>query len=415
MRHPLKKVKTFSHIVTVFGAILLAALCFALVVFAARTDPIHWFTDKEPVEDFAFSFVVVGDTQNITQGRSQMLHTIFDYIVDNREEKKTAHVFHMGDIATDYVTDEEWQVAAAAIGKMDGVIPYTLTRGNHDAKLQYEKYVCTEAYRSQFEGFFRNNDSTNAYRLFSVCGNDFLIITLDHGPSDRVLTWAKKIIETYPERKVILVTHGYLAADGTPLDYKDKYAPTSEENPQGVINNGDHMWDKLISKYENIFMVLCGHINSDDVVVSQSVGDHGNVVTQILVDNQYLDNDIDAGIVVQLYFSNDGKTVSVEQYSTLQKKFYRRQSQFDITVPEFSTVEPPPPETTAEETTTLPEESETTAIPETTESFDAADETTTESATTESGCKSSVGGMSMIAVLPVMLSAFWSRTKKYRR
>ena len=403
--------KKISRIAVMLGASLLATLCFALAVFAARTDPEHWFTDKEPVEDFAFSFVVVGDTQNITQGRSQMLHTIFDYIVDNREAKKTAHVFHMGDIATDYVTDEEWQVAAAAIGKMDGVIPYTLTRGNHDAKAQYEKYVCTEAYKSQFEGFFRKGESANSYRLFSVCGNDFLILTLDHGPSDRVLTWAKKIIETYPERKVILVTHGYLAADGTPLDYKDKYAPTAEENPQGVINNGDHMWDKLISKYENIFMVLCGHINSDDVVVSQSVGDHGNVVTQILVDNQYLDNDIDAGIVVQLYFSNDGKTVSVEQYSTLQKKFYRRQSQFDITVPEFSTVEPPPPETTAEETTALPEEPETTAAPET----EADGETTTESAPAKSGCRSSIGGMTMLAVLPMLLPILFARTKKSRR
>ena len=403
--------RSFSRIAVMLGASLLTTLCLAFAVFAARTDPIHWFTDKEPVEDFAFSFVVVGDTQNITQGRSQMLHTIFDYIVDNREEKKTAHVFHMGDIATDYVTDEEWQVAAAAIGKMDGVIPYTLTRGNHDAKAQYEKYVCTEAYKSQFEGFFRKGESANSYRLFSVCGNDFLILTLDHGPSDRVLTWAKKIIESYPERKVILVTHGYLAADGTPLDYKDKYAPTAEENPQGVINNGDHLWDKLISKYENIFMVLCGHINSDDVVVTQSVGDHGNVVTQLLVDNQYLDNDIDAGIVVQLYFSNDGKTVSVEQYSTLQKKFYRRQSQFDIMIPEFSTVEPPPPETTAEETTALPEEPETTAAPET----EADGETTTESAPAESGCRSSIGGMTMLAVLPMLLPMFLVRTKKSRR
>ena len=137
----MKCAKSLSHLLIVCGAILLATLCLAFAVFAARTDPEHWFTDKEPVEDFAFSFVVVGDTQNITQGRSHMLHTIFDYIVDNREEKKTAHVFHMGDIATDYVTDEEWQVAAEAIGKMNGLIPYTLTRGNHDAKAQYEKYL----------------------------------------------------------------------------------------------------------------------------------------------------------------------------------------------------------------------------------------------------------------------------------
>ena len=159
-------------------------------------------------------------------------------------------------------------------------------------------------------------------------------------------------------------------------------------------------------------------------LVTQTVGEKGNVVTQMLVDTQNIDKSQPAGIVVMLYFKNDGTTISVEQYSTIQQKFYMASAQFDMTVPAFfstseetteNTTEDIVEETTAEETTTLPEETETTVIPETAETLDAADETTTESAPAESGCKSSIGGMSMIAVLPVMLSAFWVRTKKYRR
>ena len=131
------------------------------------------------------------------------------------------------------------------------------------------------------------------------------------------------------------------------------------------------MWDKLASQYENVILVLSGHIPYDNIVTLQQKGKHGNTVTQMLIDPQGLDNrhkDIGSlGMVAMFYFSEDGSKVSVEYYSILHDEYFGKVNQFDLVLlPE----EPKPVETTAPETTAAPV---TTAAPETTT---AAPETT---------------------------------------
>jgi hypothetical protein len=340
---------------------------------------------------------------------------IYDWLLDNREEKKIAHVFGLGDITNDN-TDTEWETAMREISKLDGVMPYSLIRGNHDKSNSFEKYACTEAYLSQFDGFYREIH-TNSYRLFSVSGVDFLFITLDFGPSDRVLKWAEELIAAHPDRKVIITTHAYLHKDGTTLDYKDGPAPTDLQDAQGTVNNGDNMWDKVFSKYENVFLIVSGHVGSDDVIVTQTAGEHGNIVTQLLIDSQTLDKTTPTGMVVMLYFSNDGQTVSIEQYSTIQKSFYRRESQLDITVPVFLSKTEVTTETPTEETIDVPT-AETTTLPEgdeTTEAPEVGDETTTSPAP-QGGCSSSIGGgMVLFALLPTLLCVFLKNEAKEKR
>jgi hypothetical protein len=84
-------------------------------------------------------------------------------------------------------------------------------------------------------------------------------------------------------------------------------------------------------------MVLSGHIACDDVLMTEAKGDHGNTVYQFLIDPQDLDNSIGAtGMVAILYFSEDGKNVAVEQYSTVRKQYYMSTSQFSFEIPEFA-------------------------------------------------------------------------------
>ena len=92
------------------------------------------------------------------------------------------------------------------------------------------------------------------------------------------------------------------------------------------------MWDKLISQHKNIFMVLCGHVDANDVVISKQIGDFGNEVTQILIDPQTMDAEYyhgSKGMVAMLYFSEDGEDVQVEYYSTL-KDTYRPTKSFTV-------------------------------------------------------------------------------------
>ena len=150
----------------------------------------------------------------------------------------------------------------------------------------------------------------NTYQTLTVGEMKYLIMTLDYGASIPVLRWAGKVCDAYPDHNVIITTHAYLYRDGTTLDQKDVCPPVTT----GGYNNGDHIWEILITEHENITMVISGHDPCDQIVVTQEKGEAGNTVTQMLVDPQGADEIIDGGLgmVAILYFSEDGRDVTVE-------------------------------------------------------------------------------------------------------
>ena len=311
---------------------------------------VKWLADKEPVTDYAYSFCVVGDTQIVAKNEPEKLACLYDWIIENKDEKKIEFVFGMGDI-TDKNTDEEWTAAKEQIFKLNGVIPYSLVRGNHDGSAKMNEYFAASDYTAALGGFYQDGKIDNAWREFCVGEVDYLVLMLDYGPSDAVLNWAAGVIEAHPDHKVIITTHCYLYNDGTTLDAGDVCPPNTSGSNDGAKNNGDQMWDKLVSKYENIFLVLSGHDPSENVVAAQTAGVHGNVVTQLLVDPQGVDAALGAtGMVAMLYFSEDGKTLTVEQYSTVKDMYYMSTSQFTLPLPAESEEEQPVIPETDEET-----------------------------------------------------------------
>ena len=307
-----------------------------------------WFdTNENAMENYAYSFAIVGDTQILnmddymsrTPGSklydtydapTNYMATLYDWIVANSDSKNIAHVFGLGDI-TDDNTNLEWEIAKEQIGKLDGVVPYSLVRGNHDGSDKYNgAFAGNSAYTEQFEGFYTAGKLENSYKRFTVGNTKYLAITLDNGAKDDVLAWAGSIIERYPDHKVIITTHAYLSEDGDTLHSGD--ADTPSKNGE-EYNDGNEMWDKLVSKYENIFLVMSGHIDADYLVCTQSLGENGNTVTQLLVDPQGLDEEVGStGMVTMLYFSEDGETVSVETYSTVRNQYFAKENQFTISV-----------------------------------------------------------------------------------
>ena len=121
-------------------------------------------------------------------------------VVASVEAKKIAYVFGLGDI-TNHTTSAEWQVAKREIAKLDGVVPYSLVRGNHDSTSGFNVTFKNEAYISQFEGFYQEGRLENSWRTFSVCDVDYLFITLDYGASDALLKWAGEIIAAHPHHR----------------------------------------------------------------------------------------------------------------------------------------------------------------------------------------------------------------------
>lgn len=293
------------------------------------------FFSENKLDDYAYSFAIIGDTQTLTYKYPEQLHNIYDFILDNKDKKKIAHVFGLGDI-TDRNTDEEWALAKEQIGRLDGVVDYSMVRGNHDGTAKFNATFGPDsgsAYTNQYEGYCEEIGTgiNNTYRFFTVGDIDYLVLNLDYGAADVVLEWADKIIAAHPNHNVIINTHAYLTTDGTTLDANDKTTPTNA----GYENNGETMWQKVFSKHSNVVMVLSGHITSDYIVMTQATGENGNKVSQFLIDPQGLDGrngDDGLGMVAMLYFSEDGRNVQVEYYSTIKQKYYLKENTFTFTM-----------------------------------------------------------------------------------
>ena len=138
---------------------------------------------------------------------------------------------------------------------------------------------------------------------------NFLIVSLECKPRDEVLEWANKVVAGHPNHRVIVLTHAYMRANGKRFDklgYKIKG------------NAGEAMWQKMVSKHKNVFMVLCGHSSGEAVLTSK--GDHGNQVHQVLSDYQSMNNGGESWLRYMVFKPEENK-ISTYTYNPALKKF----------------------------------------------------------------------------------------------
>lgn len=119
----------------------------------AHPPQTDWLDVGANVTDYDFSFMVIGDTQIITSEHPDKLKNIYDYVLDNVESKKVKHVFGVGDI-TDRDATSEWWTATEQISRLDGVVPYSVIRGNHDIYSANKKL----SNKSYFDDYFGTDD-----------------------------------------------------------------------------------------------------------------------------------------------------------------------------------------------------------------------------------------------------------------
>jgi len=318
---------------------------------APKEIPEVWVDSPFNADDYAYTFAVVGDTQKLcykdylnatdedATNDTAYMATIYDWIVANREAQKIEFVIGVGDITEDD-NDGEWDIAYDNITKLSNAgIPYSLIYGyGHDTVDKLDKYFGKEANFTDADiGYYDGTSLCNYYMKFTVGGTKYLLLGLDFGPTDNVLNWACDVIENNPEYTVIVTTHAYMSSDGTYITSEDSAVPRDLNDTNGK-NNGDQMWTKLVSQYENVAYVFCGHAPSENIVFRQDIGIHGNAVSQFLVDPQnfdaYSSYRYKTGMVALFHISEDGKTIAVEWYSTVQDKYYLDKNQFEVTIPD---------------------------------------------------------------------------------
>lgn len=310
-------------------------------------------------KQYTYSIAFLPDIQYITAMSPDKLPTVFDYLIENKESENIQYLITLGDL-THSNTAGEWNVFKAQTDRLDGVLPYSIIRGNHDfihnsgADLFDPRYSQPGgAYYEHVKangGFYDAASSANTYLLFSVGTVDYIILNLDFGAVDEVLVWANEVLDMYSDRRAIIATHGYLKQSGIRYKEGDSGSPGTYIDS---LNDGEDMWEKLIRKHANVDMVVCGHVSTDDVVYTQAVGDHGNVVHQLLM-NGHVDKTLrGVGVVPLIHFTEDGRYARVEQYSTLLQK-YLKEGAFWIELDFDETGDVPPAAETPAEPSDVP-------------------------------------------------------------
>ena len=279
--------------------------------------------------------VLLPDIQTYSRLYPNILRSQIQWVVDNADNIN--FVLQQGDM-TDHNIDKEWKEAAGALNMMDNKLPYAFVMGNHDLGknsdkrdselfnhyFPYDKYSKTKNFGRAFE----EGKMDNVWYTFKAGGLKWLILCLEFGPRNSVLDWAGKVVQKHPDYKVIINTHAYMYSDDTRMGEGDRWLPQKyglgQDTAANAVNNGEQMWDKLVSKYPNILFVFSGHVLNSGIGTLVSIGEHGNKVYQMLgnfQDGVKGSNKGQTGFLRIVNMDITKKCVSVETYSPYLKKY----------------------------------------------------------------------------------------------
>lgn len=407
-------IKRVIAIVALLALMLSMTTLGTISASAAASD---WF-DRNPTQNVDYSFAVLGDIQTITYSDAKKgtkyLSTMFDWIIANRDSRKIEYVIGLGDTVDTLLSTSanasEWDKASAQYRKLlDAEIPYMVVRGNHDDEYGYHKYICSAKYKSQMDGFFydesqratRGNSMSNCYKKLEIGNHKYLMLALDynaHNDADTI-AWANDLISSNPDYKVILSIHAFL--NTTSLYYSGKIGSSNASGlaQENLDFDGKLVWDNLVKKHPNMFMVLSGHVSTTYPVVRVLTGDNGNEVYNVLVDPQTYEEGEPSGFVYMVNITNGGTKLEVEYLSTSTGKYFGKNHQKTWTLPSgfLAKFDPNYVETVATTTTAEP----TTEAPATTVEEE------------KKGCKGSiVSTMTVCCTMGTALAAFAMRKRK---
>lgn len=320
------------------------ALCAAVALSSLTTTHAK---EPSPFVPGSWTMVVLPDTQRYTSPATdrglQTFKTMTQWIADNKNARNIQFVLHEGDVTANN-SSATWLVAVNAMAILDTAgIPYSMTTGNHDHDQNLPKhrhspdrrtllndYFSLSHYQKMptFGGTFEPGKTENNYHLFTAGGKDYVVIALEWGPRDEAVAWANKILKKYPKRTALLLTHAYTYSDGTRYDWAAKkvtqkynphcksYAFSAPHDGSENVNDGEQLWQKLVSKNKSVSMVLSGHVAWAGARQA-SVGKHGQVVHELLA--AY--HDPPQGWLRLLEFLPNGRTVRVKTYSPKLDKY----------------------------------------------------------------------------------------------
>jgi hypothetical protein len=352
-----------------------------------------------------FKIAIIPDTQELTQLKNQHMsysavgpgmncfYAQTAWLRGEAAHENIVFATHLGDLWQSHGSDEviNFQASAAstALYVLHGVVPYSTVPGNHDydrnttapgfdqtpGKPHWRPKVIDglKLYGSHFgleSSHFRNQPwYLDAFRIgnsattFTAGGYEFIHIGLEMEPDDNVLDWAQSVVDRHPRKPTIVTTHAYMAGWNHDFIREDPNGYMASHFPEHLVqrngelysygrlneyyrysfpnNTPEQVWQKLIRKNDQIFMVLSGHnfdwASDTGETLRVDLNEAGHPVYQFCIDYQYrnslyseprphgggdgwmrlMEFDIDRGLIRQITYSP-----ALGQYETDRNSSY---------------------------------------------------------------------------------------------
>lgn len=254
----------------------------------------------------SFGLVVLPDTQfyarYATEETGNQFGKLFgsepfmaqtDWIAQSAKALNVPFVIHVGDVVDQVSRPQQWEVADAAMKRLETAgVPYSILAGNHDVlqDIGFEsdpvngtdasRDLAAEPYlkwfgedRASAQRTFGGRDASgfHEYHIFEAEGQQFLVLSLSWRVSDAGLAWANQVLQTHSSLPAILVNHQLLAIAN------DAKSPLE-------VDYGLMLWDKLIRGNDQIFMTVNGHHHGAAHLTKTN--DFGHAVEEMVVDYQ---------------------------------------------------------------------------------------------------------------------------------
>jgi hypothetical protein len=287
------------------------------VTYSGRVAPANLGPD--------FTLVALPDTQYYSAtkygGQPAMFYAQTDWIRTNRLGRNIVYVAHLGDVVDHGDNNAgpnnttEWRNATNALYRLEQTdalhpygTPYGMAVGNHDQSpngdatgttTYFNRYFGVSHFsgRAYYGGHYAT-DNDNHFDLFSASGLNFVVVFLgyDTNATPAVLDWANGVLQTYTDRRAIVVSH-YLIGNGDQSSFRTQ---------------GAAIYTALRTN-ANLFLMLCGHVG-DNGEGTRVDNYNGHLVTTLLSDYQSRTNGGN-GLMRLLEFSPSNNVIRVSTYS----------------------------------------------------------------------------------------------------
>lgn len=294
-------------------------------------------TQKQWKNNEGFSIAIIPDSQSYTNMDAQKFNYI-PYIINQWEiyYRQTEFIaansiqnggnfsfaLHVGDhIEHRNWRPNEWKLSAKCFENLNGQIPVLTVPGNHD----YDRWVGTNhqtvgsktynKYYGPQSNFFNDKEwykgsskeGRNSWAIFNAAGNDFLVIGLELNPDNESILWAQEILNKNKGLPAILLTHAYLSRNQEIIkdeqeinkeiksiipDYVSGVNYKFTESNYRLKYNGWNarkLWEDFVSKNNQIFMVVCGHVGTDTKPCGYRIDKNDNGYTTYSIYSNFQD------------------------------------------------------------------------------------------------------------------------------